>query len=376
MSRRGARVVGAPAGEGASRAFARIVASGGREMSPPRLLPARAVLDLSGEAVWSRLCIFAGVDGEEWCLRPDMTTAAALMAARGELSPGRYHYVGDVYRLPNSRAPKAPIEFSQTGFEWFGGPADAETDAAAASLGFEAAAGCGPAYTAQIGDVGLYRAMIDALGLSAGWQARMHRAFSRANGPNEQMAVGAENPQGDRVDFGALLRGLSLETAQSAVVEILRLADVPLVGRTAAEIAERLQQQAAEVPPSTAAREAVAAYLGLQAPISDAVLRLKEFVERYDLALGDAICALEKRIELLTQNDPPYWRQAVFTASLGRSFEYYDGFVFALRGPSAAEPVLSGGRYDQLISRLSGGARSMTAIGAALRNDLLSEVVT
>ncbi|RYD91469.1 MAG: ATP phosphoribosyltransferase regulatory subunit, partial [Sphingomonadales bacterium] len=53
-------------------------------------------------------------------------------------------------------------------------------------------------------------------------------------------------------------------------------------------------------------------------------------------------------------------------------FEYYDGFVFELSRENAADrPIVSGGRYDGLISRLSGGKRQASAIGAALRADRL-----
>ena len=81
---------------------------------------------------------------------------------------------------------------------------------------------------------------------------------------------------------------------------------------------------------------------------------------------------IAERLTLVAKLKPPFWSEAVFSAQAGRRFEYYDGFVFELARDGAADrPIVSGGRYDGLISRLSGGTREASAIGAALRADRL-----
>ena len=56
-----------------------------------------------------------------------------------------------------------------------------------------------------------------------------------------------------------------------------------------------------------------------------------------------------------------------FSTAYGRGLDYYTGFVFELHDPSAAPngPLVAGGRYDELLSRL--GAKSpIPAVGFAV----------
>jgi ATP phosphoribosyltransferase regulatory subunit len=115
-------------------------------------------------------------------------------------------------------------------------------------------------------------------------------------------------------------------------------------------------------------------YLGLSAPVQDSADALAAFAKDADLSFGPALDAFRRRLERIDVLKPPFWKDAVFSAEAGRRFEYYDGFVFELARDSAFErPIVSGGRYDGLISRLSGGQRKASAIGAALRADRLEE---
>ena len=69
----------------AAAALARIARASGVRAEPQTLIPAEIVLELSGEAVRSRLCIFTDASGKEHCLRPDLTTPIAQMVASGAL---------------------------------------------------------------------------------------------------------------------------------------------------------------------------------------------------------------------------------------------------------------------------------------------------
>ena len=54
--------------------------------------------------------------------------------------------------------------------------------------------------------------------------------------------------------------------------------------------------------------------------------------------------------------------------AFGRAFGYYDGFVFEVRSAAldAERPVSAGGRYDGLMTRLGGKART-GAVGCMVR---------
>lgn len=358
-----------PAGD---RAYARIAQAGGARVAPPTLLPARTILDLSGEAVRARLCAFTDASGEEFAMRPDMTTPIAVMAAKGEIALQRHHYSGSVYRL-SQPGTDDPIEFRQVGFEWFGGGGLNE-DAEALALTMEAVSAAGPQSSAggdwllRVGDVGLYHAVVDALPFSPRWNERLKRAFARRKGPRQLLEDASAGGREGSV-LGASLAALPAEAARQAVEEIFAMAGVQAAGgRSAAEIAERLRDVAADEAPSGEAVGVLSGYLDLNGSAPTAMERLRGFAKENGLKIDAALDAFGARVAEIARLAPPFWGEARFSAEAGQRFEYYDGFVFDL-GPvdAPARPVAAGGRYDGLIGKLSSGERRSPAIGAALR---------
>ncbi len=356
----------------AAAALARIARVSGVRAEPQTLMPAEIVLELSGEAVRSRLCTFTDPSGKEHCLRPDLTTPIAQMVASRELPVARYHEAGPVYRLP-PRGSNDPVEHLQIGFEWFGNSGSPSEDAEALAVALEAAqAGGVSAASVRFGDVAIYHALIAALPFSPQWRDRLRRAFSRRKGPRELLE--AANGQGGLAPEAAALGALPQADAIRAVEAELAKLGVEPVGRSAADIAQRLRDKAADTAPDAASSSAVIRYLGLSAAVGDSVATLQAFAKDVGVDLSEAIEAYDDRLKLIAKLRPPLWSDSMFSAEAGRRFEYYDGFVFELARAGASDrPIVSGGRYDGLISRLSGGTFRASAIGAALRADRLGE---
>ncbi|HEX5006937.1 MAG TPA: ATP phosphoribosyltransferase regulatory subunit, partial [Hyphomonadaceae bacterium] len=344
---------------------------------PATLLPVEIVLELSGEAVRSRLCTFTDANGHEHCLRPDLTTPIARLVATGDLPVARYHASGRVYRLP-PRGSNDPVEHQQIGFEWFG-PSEAssgkspEEDADALAVALEAArAGGAASASVRFGDVAIYHAVIDELGFSPQWKDRLRRAFSRRKGPRELLegvASGQTSAPALAVNIGLLPEKESVRAVEQMLADI----GAEPIGRTVEDIAERLRDKARDRAPDTAASAALIRYLSVSASAGQSVAALQSFARETGLRLTAALDDFSRRLDLITRADPPAWNTAVFSAEVGRRFEYYDGFVFELsRDPAFERPIVSGGRYDGLITRLSAGQTMATAIGAALRTDRLT----
>ena len=82
---------------------------GGDFVDPPVLIEAKVPLELSGEAVRSRICTFVDQNGREWALRPDLTLVVAQseVDARSSDKTGETirRYSGPVFRLPRRQAP-------------------------------------------------------------------------------------------------------------------------------------------------------------------------------------------------------------------------------------------------------------------------------
>ena len=83
--------------------------------------------------------------------------------------------------------------------------------------------------------------------------------------------------------------------------------------------------------------------------------------------LEKALDAWSARLKAMTLAGAPEERMRLSPA-FGRSFGYYDGFLFEVRSAAldAERPVAAGGRYDGLMTRL--GARARTgAVGCMVR---------
>jgi len=357
----------------ASAALARIAGVSGQRTEPPTLMPAEIILELSGEAVRSRLCTFTDAARQELCLRPDLTTPIAQQVASGDLPVARYHSSGPVYRLP-PRGSNDPIEHLQIGFEWFGAGGSEQEDAEALATALEAAkAGGATGASVRFGDVALYRAVTEALPLSAQWKDRLRRAFSRRKGPRDLLAEVAKG--GSAVPpLAASIAAMPVADGVRAVERMLTDMGAQLVGERGAEdIAERLRDKAGERWPDAETSAKLVRYLDLVAPAGGCVAALEGFAKETGVDIGAALEAFRRRLDIIAKLKPPFWRDAIFSAEAGRRFEYYDGFVFELaRDPAFERPIVSGGRYDGLIGRLSGGKRKASAIGAALRVDRLA----
>ncbi len=64
-------------------------------------------------------------------------------------------------------------------------------------------------------------------------------------------------------------------------------------------------------------------------------------------------------------------RAIKFSTAFGRGFDYYTGFVFELHEARGKAPLVAGGRYDGLLTRL--GARDpIPAVGFAASVDELA----
>ncbi|MEP7211305.1 MAG: ATP phosphoribosyltransferase regulatory subunit, partial [Alphaproteobacteria bacterium] len=346
----------------------------GPRIDPPTLMPVEIILELSGEAVRSRLCTFTDAAGEELCLRPDFTTPIARQVASGDLPAARYHAFGPVYRLPPVGSDEA-VEHLQIGFEWFGAKAAPEEDAEAAAVALEAASAGGVAQAiVRFGDVALFRAVVEALPFSPQWRARLRKSFSRRRGPRELLAsAGAGEPETS--PLAMRIAAMSEADATRVVEQMLAEMDVtPVGGRGPEQIIARLRDKAADRAPDAATSALLVRYLDLTAPAGDSVAALGAFMRSAGLDIGPALEIYRRRLQRLATLKPPFWADAAFSAEAGRRFDYYDGFVFELVRPTALDrPLVSGGRYDGLIGRLSGGVRNASAIGAALRVDRLAE---
>src|SRR5215470_19302030 len=131
---------------------------------PAILQPADPFLDLSGEDIRKSLYLTTDATGEDLCLRPDLTIPVArdYLASPEAGKPAGFSYLGPVFRYRGDQ----PSEILQAGIESFGRQDRAAADAEMLALALEATAAFGVTdVEVRTGDVALFNALIDALGL-------------------------------------------------------------------------------------------------------------------------------------------------------------------------------------------------------------------
>ena len=146
-----------------------------------------------GEALRARTYVFTDPDGEELCLRPDLTVPTCrLHLARhpGGAVPARYCYNGPAFRYQPGGADSAhPREFRQAGIESFAAADREQDDAAVLAPHRRGAARSGPEqFQLRIGDLGLFSALLEALPMPKRWRRRLRHHFWRPEAFRAELA--------------------------------------------------------------------------------------------------------------------------------------------------------------------------------------------
>jgi len=351
-------------------------ASGATPVDPSYILPSDIPLELSGEAVRARLCVFTDHRGNEMVMRPDLTLPVAGLEAErlasGTNGPNAYCYAAEAFRLPAAEGD--PMEFTQVGFERFGRDADPSEDAEAFALVHEAVRACGVRPVAiSTGDLAVFPAYIDALGLPRVTADLLKRAFRQEGGVRALLEA---TPLPIEDDLIPTLQAKTQEEAETAFRTALQARGIPLIGtRSVAEIVSGLRARAAVQDaggiPSTV-RDVVGALASVNCAASEAADQLDAIAIRFSLSRTSAIIdRVARRMELIRELLPDLKAICGFRSGFGRRFTYYDGFLFETLGPNLtdSQPIASGGRYDGLVSGLSNGRANATAIGGMVRPD-------
>ena len=354
-------------------------AIGGDWIDPPMLLPASIPLELSGEGIRNRLITSSDGPGEELALRPDLTLAVVRhFIETGGKGPVSYRYFGRAFRQPASEG--EPVEFDQTGFEILGDEDGRMSDVRTLSVICEEIAGVG-IRDAQLylGDISIFTDVLAALDLTEDWQSRLSRAFRRREGV--QVLLNAETSEEKHSELAETLSLLPPDRSAILLEEVLAFSSGGVIGgRTSEEILDRLRRRAAArqngaLPEK--ARDVLNDLIGISGPPSVFLGKLKELDQQHGLGLDRVIARTSENFEAMDSRRVPFWSHANVSIQFGRRFDYYDGFVFELchTAFSSKRPLAAGGRYDGLVSWLSGGKLSVPAVGGVVRPDRLSQAL-
>ncbi len=363
-------------------------AAGYERVAPDLIQPADIFLDRVGEAIRGRTYVFTDMDGNELCLRPDLTIPVARLYMERhpecDVQAG-YCYNGPAFRHQADPADiLRPREFRQAGVEDFGRTdrEAAEVDVLRLVLDGLGAAGLID-YNLHVGDLGLFRALLDTLDMPERWRQRLLGNFWRPDRFSGLLHELASGDTAERRAEDSLARRLDADApddAEALVGAYLDEHGLPLIGvRSLPEVATRLLHRAADLNEAPLPREQVSfieAYLAVSGPPRAALARIEDLLDTAGLRLRGALESYRRRCDLLASAGIDLGR-VMFSADFGRSFEYYTGFVFQIELPGAgpAGQIAGGGRYDGLLREI-GAPGDVPAVGSAIHTERLLAAVS
>lgn len=358
--------------------------AGYERVAPSFIQPAGIFLDRIGEALRNRTYIFTDPDGQELCLRPDLTIPACRIYL--ERNPAadteaRYSYNGPAFRYqPGGPDALRPREFRQAGIENFGHKDRERAETEVLALILEAVTQAGlNGFQIHCGDLGLFCALLEALPIPKRWRERLIHQFWRP-GAFHSVLHRLALPPATLSDDGvaALAASLDPDDPIAAEIEVAAYLDANgltfLGARNLNEIMARLLSAAADMreePLSGNVIVLVERYLNISGPPEKALNEIAALMRDAGINLSEPLEICNRRQKLMLDAGIDAGAM-VFDADFGRQFEYYSGFVFQLElpGRGVAGQIAGGGRYDGLVSAIGAG-RDVPAIGSAIHTERL-----
>jgi ATP phosphoribosyltransferase regulatory subunit len=187
----------------------------------------------------------------------------------------------------------------------------------------------------------------------------------------DRLVLGGNNSRPEYQGVLAALAGSDPKGAHALVTDLLSIAGINAVGgRSVAEIAERFLEQSAlgvsaKLPRDV--RALIERFLAINGDLDEAAAALRALADEGNMtqALTPAIDLFEIRTGFLAARGIDL-KRVRFSTAFGRGFDYYTGFVFELTDPArTGDPLVAGGRYDGLFTRL-GSTEPIAAVGFAV----------
>ena len=317
---------------------------------PDVLLDSDYIIERSGEKFRSSMLTFNSEDGKTMCLRPDLTVASCISFLQKK-SSSKIYYSGQAYRRSNKKG--SNFINDQLGIEILGSKNQTQDDYKVISTILSSVKKIKKKkIKIKVGDIGLFKRLINALDMPERWKLRLIRHFWRPSYFEELLKRLEKNTDIDAVTF---------DEDKKRFYEMKKLdQDKIIAGRSISEILKRFDKKLKDPRSFTDGKKIVKiikTFLKIECKLTKLDKKLLDFAKKNNLKKNifkdfKSILSLKK----INQD-------IIFIANFGRDVEYYTGIVFEVF--SGNKEIARGGRYDDLLKSL-GAKKNIPAVGAAI----------
>ena len=314
------------------------------------------IVERSGESFRRFIFSFNDQNGNELCLRPDLTIASCLKYLNDKTKGTRkVFYSGQAFRKNLNRTD--PIIRNQIGFEIIGSKKEKEDDKKIIETAIKSLSKIN--YTSGsliIGNVEIFKLLLNKLDIPKRWRLRLQRHFWRENYFNELLK---------RLETNSDVDPTIVEIDKKRYQQMLKQAQYKMIaGRSVNEILERFNNKIKDPRRAKKGKNVakiIKEFLKINCSIDQAANKLNSFFRKNKINLR-----VESNYFPITKNKVSKLNIR-YSASFGRQLEYYTGLVFKIeiKKKSKNINIINGGRYDNLIGDL-GSNKKIPAVGAAI----------
>ena len=317
---------------------------------PDVLLDSEYIIQRSGENFRRSILAFENEDGKVMCLRPDLTVASCIKFLEKK-SKSKIYYSGQAYRRINKKG--VDLINDQLGIEILGSKNQLKDDFKVIKTILNSAKKIkSKKIKIKVGDISLFKKLINSLEMPERWKLRLIRHFWRPKYFEELLKRLEKNSDIDSVTF---------DTDKKRFFEMKKMKQEKVVaGRSINEILKRFDKKIKD-PRSFDEGKKIVKIIRSFLKINCQLLKLDEkildFTKKNNLKKN-----IFKEFKSI-QNLKKLNQEVIFITNFGRDIEYYTGIVFEIF--SGTKEIARGGRYDDLLKSL-GAKKNIPAVGAAI----------
>ncbi|MDC3152429.1 ATP phosphoribosyltransferase regulatory subunit [Pelagibacteraceae bacterium] len=317
---------------------------------PDVLLDSEFIIERSGEKFRSSMLTFESENGKTMCLRPDLTVASCINYLQKK-TKSKIYYSGQAYR----RSDKKNSDFinDQLGIEIFGSKNQIKDDYKVITTILSTAKKIkSKKIQIKVGDVSLFKSLINSLDMPERWKLRLIRHFWRPKYFEELLKRLEKNSDIDAENF---------DTDKKRFYEMKKMRHNELIaGRSISEILNRFDKKIKDPRSFSEGKKVVRiirSFLKINCKLFQLEKKLLDFTKKNNLKKN-----IFKDFKSI-QNLKKLKQDINFISNFGRDLEYYTGIVFEVFVEQ--KEIARGGRYDGLLKSL-GAKKNIPAVGAAI----------